>query len=109
MKLLLDQNLSHKLVPRLDPKYPGTKHVKDFSAESEDDTVIWERCKRDGFVFVTKDHDFGDATRLPGPSPKVILLLIGNTRTKLVLSVLTRHEGRIRAFESTGERILRLK
>ncbi len=40
MKLLLDQNLSHKLVARLEPKYPGTKHVKDFRAETEDDPVV---------------------------------------------------------------------
>lgn len=60
-------------------------------------------------MFVTKDHDFEDAAQLPGPPPKVILLLIGNTRTRLVLSVLTRHEDRIQAFEKNRERILRLK
>lgn len=109
MKLLLDQNLSHKLVARIEARYPGSAHVKAFAAEREDDRVIWARCKRDGFVFVTKDHDFEDPEAHPGPPPKVILLLIGNTRYDLVMSVLTRDEARIRAFESNGERILRLK
>lgn len=109
MKLLLDQNLSRNLVARLEPKYPGTRHVTNIGAETEDDHVVWARCRRDGFVFVTKDRDFEDATRHQGPPPKVILLLVGNTRTRLALSVLTRNEERIKGFETSGERILRLK
>ncbi len=70
---------------------------------------MWARCRRDGFVLVTKDRDFEDATRHEGPPPKVILLLVGNTRTRFALSVLTRNEEQIKAFETSGERILRLK
>jgi predicted nuclease of predicted toxin-antitoxin system len=31
MKLLLDQNLSYKLIPLLLAAFPGSKHVRDFS------------------------------------------------------------------------------
>jgi predicted nuclease of predicted toxin-antitoxin system len=109
VKLLLDQNLSHKLVSRLEPSYPGTKHVKDVEAEREHDAVLWDRCKRDGFVLVTKDHDFEDAAAYPGPPPKVILIDAGNSGTAVVMSVMTQNQSRIEGFENTAERTLRLR
>jgi len=108
VKLLLDQNLSSTLVPRPVGTYPDTSHVKDLQAQAEDDVSLWRRCRRDGYVLVTKDHDFEDASLHPGPPPKVILLLIGNTATPSVLALLTRHAGRIEAFGLDRERILRL-
>jgi hypothetical protein len=35
VKLLLDQNLSHKLVARLEPKYPGTKRIHALETSGE--------------------------------------------------------------------------
>ena len=42
MKLLLDQNLSFKLVPVLDQVFPGSKHVKDFCADPKEAILVIE-------------------------------------------------------------------
>jgi len=41
MKLLLDQNISFKLVPILDVAFPGSKHVSDFGLTGDDDEAIF--------------------------------------------------------------------
>ena len=48
MRLLLDQNLSHRLVPALADLYPDSRHVRDVGLASAEDAV-W-RC--------APQHDF---------------------------------------------------
>ena len=43
MKLLFDQNLSHRLVPALADLFPGSSHVRDHGLERADDPVVWVR------------------------------------------------------------------
>ena len=42
MRLLLDQNLSHRLKGPLDGVYPGIAHVRDFGLERADDSAVWD-------------------------------------------------------------------
>ena len=58
MKLLLDENLSRRLVPLLQQEFPGTTQVTLLGLESASDQVIWLRAKQDGYVVVTRDADF---------------------------------------------------
>jgi predicted nuclease of predicted toxin-antitoxin system len=58
MKLLLDENLSRRLVPFLQHDYPGTSQVVLLGLESASDRVVWQRAKDDGYVIVTRDADF---------------------------------------------------
>lgn len=41
MKLLLDQNLSHRLVPSLSDVCPGSVHVRDAGLAQADDEAVW--------------------------------------------------------------------
>ena len=54
MKLLLDENLSRRLLPFLQHDYPGSDHVVMVGMESASDTQVWEKAKQDGFVIVTR-------------------------------------------------------
>jgi len=54
MKLLLDENLSRRLLPFLQHDYPGSDHVVMLGMESASDTQLWEKAKQDGFVIVTR-------------------------------------------------------
>lgn len=65
MKLLLDENLSRKLVPFLQEDYPGSSHVVFLGLERQADRRIWDYAKANDFVIVTSDSDFHDACRLP--------------------------------------------
>jgi predicted nuclease of predicted toxin-antitoxin system len=58
MKLLLDENLSRRLVPFLQHDYPGTSQVVLLGLESASDRVVWQKAKDDGYVIVTRDADF---------------------------------------------------
>jgi len=58
MKLLLDENLSRRLVPLLHEDFPGSSQVVHLGMESANDRQVWERAKSDGYVILTRDADF---------------------------------------------------
>jgi predicted nuclease of predicted toxin-antitoxin system len=98
MKLLLDQNLSFRLIPKLDSLFPASKHVKDFGLTEDDDQRIWDLAADQGFTIVTKDADFQSRSLLHGSPPKVIQLRLGNCSTRRILDVLTDQQDDIRRF-----------
>lgn len=81
MKLLLDQNLSRKLVDRLADIFPDSSHVQFHQLAEKADTEIWEFAKTSDFCIVTQDADFAERSRLYGSPPKVIWLRCGNAPT----------------------------
>lgn len=81
MRLLLDQNLSHRLKRPLEVAYPGTIHVRDFGMERADDTAVWAFAKENGYAIVSKDSDFHQRSLVFGHPPKVIWLRLGNCST----------------------------
>ena len=79
MKLLFDQNLSHRLVALLGDLFPGSEHVRNVGLQNEDDRQIWDYAKRNRFTIVTLDSDYSDWNRLLGAPPKVIWVRFGNS------------------------------
>ena len=57
MTLLLDQNLSFKLVPEISAAFPGSGHLRDFDLTREDGEPIWNFAAEHGFAIVSKDTD----------------------------------------------------
>ena len=55
MKLLLDENISYKLVNRLQDFFPGIKHISQFQLNSIDDTIIFQFAKENDLAIVTFD------------------------------------------------------
>ena len=79
--LLLDQNLSPRLVGRLADLFPASTHVATVGlAESADETV-WDYAAANGRIVVTKDSDFNDLAVLAGPPPHVVWIQRGNCST----------------------------
>lgn len=74
MKLLLDENLSRKLVDRLSDLFSGSTHVSLVGFERATDVEIWDFARENGFVIVTADGDFYGLALTLGPPPKVIWL-----------------------------------
>ena len=100
MKLLLDQNLSHRLVAALAEQFPGSAHVRDFDLERTDDTTIWEFAKNNGYTIVSKDNDFHQRSFLYGHPPKVVWLRLGNCSTERVAETLRRNAHHLSTFEA---------
>jgi predicted nuclease of predicted toxin-antitoxin system len=95
MKLLLDENLSRRLVPLLQQEFPGTTQVTLLGLESASDQVIWLRAKQDGYVVVTRDADFQELSLVWGAPPQVIRLRTPNLNRMAVLKMLLDHKAEI--------------
>ena len=94
MKLLLDENLSHRILAGISDLYPDSSHVKEHNLLKTDDERIWNFAAENGFVILSKDSDFHQRSLLRGAPPKFIYLKLGNCSTKQMVEVL-RNEYRI--------------
>ena len=107
MKLLLDENLSDRIIPRIIDLYPDSAHVKSLALTNTDDVIIWEYAKLNEFVIVSKDSDFHQRSLLYGHPPKFIYLRIGNSPTSNIIQILRDNFDTIIQFgESETESIL---
>ncbi|MDZ8031877.1 MULTISPECIES: DUF5615 family PIN-like protein [unclassified Nostoc] len=107
MKLLLDENLSDRIISRIVDLYPDSVHVKTLGLINTDDVVIWEYAKVHDFVIASKDSDFHQRSLLYGHPPKFIYLRIGNSPTSKVVQILRDNFGIISQFgDSEVESIL---
>ena len=88
MKLLLDENLSDKIVPNIMDLYPNSVHVKALGLTNTDDSIIWDYAKENDYVIVSKDSDFHQRSILYGHPPKFIYLRIGNSPTLKIINIL---------------------
>jgi predicted nuclease of predicted toxin-antitoxin system len=102
MKLLLDENLSNKIIRKITDLYPDSTQVKTLALNNTDDAIIWEYAKRNNFAIVSKDSDFYQRSLLYGHPPKFIYLRIGNSPTTKVAQILRDNFDIISQFE-TGE------
>ena len=88
MKLLLDENLSRRIVPFLEADFPGTSQVALLGLERASDTEIWQYARNNGFCIVTRDADFYDLSLLRGSPPKVVWLRTGNVTRAAIARLL---------------------
>ena len=100
MRLLFDQNLSHRLVRVLADVYAGSQHVRDVGLKRAFDTEVWDYAGRSGFMIVSKDSDFHQRSLLMGFPPKVIWVRLGNCSTQAVEQVLRDHSSDVQRFEA---------
>jgi predicted nuclease of predicted toxin-antitoxin system len=88
MKLLLDENLSRRIVPFLQADFPGTSQVALEGLERASDLDVWQYAKDHDFVIVSKDSDFYELSLLHGSPPKVVWLQVGNVSKSAVMQLL---------------------
>ena len=88
MKLLLDENLSRRIVPFLQQNYPDSSQVVLLGLQAATDAEIWEFAKMQGYVVASRDADFADLSLLNGAPPKLIRLRTPNLSRAATLSLL---------------------
>jgi predicted nuclease of predicted toxin-antitoxin system len=98
VRLLFDQNLSPRLVKRLDDLYPDSSHVFLIGLDTASDSVIWEYARANEFMVVTKDADFCDLNVMWGSPPKIIWLRRGNCTTAEIESALRTNVESVRSL-----------
>lgn len=88
MKLLFDQNISFRIIKKLEDFFPEASQVRICGLENKSDREILEYAKDNNYSIVTFDADFYDLTVLNGHPPKIIWLRLGNTSTGFFLNTL---------------------
>ncbi|OBQ38608.1 MAG: hypothetical protein AN485_07405 [Anabaena sp. MDT14b] len=101
MKLLLDENLSDRIVDKIIDLYPDSQHVKTLGLINTDDAIIWEFAKMNNFVIISKDSDFHQRSLLYGHPPKFIYLRIGNSPTSKIVQILRDNLSTITQFDNS--------
>lgn len=102
-QLLLDENLSERLLPLLIERFPRSSHVRLVGLGGASDSAIWTWAIQQGLVLVTKDEDFLDLSVARGFPPKVVCLAIGNASNAATASLLLQQAETIEQFCSHPE------
>lgn len=106
MKLLFDENLSRRLVARLQDLFPASIHAVSADLLQASDVEIWEFAKSGGFIVVTADADFYELATSLGPPPKVIWLRGCDYPTAAAEELIRSHAIRIADFVDDSDRAI---
>lgn len=98
MKLLFDENLSHKLVRSLADLFHDSVHVRDVGLKAADDPVVWEYARDNDLMIVSKDSDMRQRSFVFGYPPKVVWVRLGNCSTSDIEKLLRRNFAAVKAF-----------
>ena len=98
MRLLLDENLSVRLLLSLADVYPDITHVHEVGLGAAQDDEVWAYAREHGFAIVSKDSDFAERSVLEADPPKVIWIRLGNCSTKDLEQLLRSAVEIVRAF-----------
>lgn len=97
-RLLLDENLSERLIPLLLDLFPGSTHVRTLGRGGAPDASVWDIARSGDFLLVTRDEDFVGMSVLRGSPPKVIWLNIGNARNAFIATLIRTRAADIENF-----------
>ena len=110
MKLLLDENLSRRLLEAIHDLFPGSVHVTQIGlGRATPDRKVWDYAVQNGFTILTADTDFITLTNTLGPPPKVILLEHCDYPTTFAAKIIRANATRIAEFEKNREPLLILR
>jgi predicted nuclease of predicted toxin-antitoxin system len=104
MKLLLDANISWRLVAKLQTHFNDCFHVDHIGLTvPAKDTVIWNHALSNNLIIVTNDDDFLNLANVNGFPPKVVLLRTGNQSNSYIEELLIKHKADIDALYQSAE------
>ena len=98
MKLLLDENLSRRIVAVILDAYPESSQIALLNMDSANDRQVWAYAQQNGYILVTQDSDFHEMSVLYGHPPKVIWLKCGNQPRRRIVEILLSITEEVRAF-----------
>ena len=99
MKLLVDQNISWRVIRLITDSFPGSIHVDEIGLGGETpDTEIWRHAADHGYTILTKDSDFNNMALTRPTPPKVVWLQLRNASTTAIAEVVLARKSAIEAF-----------
>ncbi|MCB9235573.1 MAG: DUF5615 family PIN-like protein [Bacteroidia bacterium] len=103
MKLWFDQNISFRIIRKIEEIFPDSEQVRRLGLENYSDIQIWTFAKENGYSIVTFDSDYFDIASLKGHPPKIVWLRSGNTTTDGISGVLHEKSELIKEFIGNSE------
>jgi predicted nuclease of predicted toxin-antitoxin system len=98
LKILLDENLSPRLVARLSSLFPELAHVREIGLQRASDKEIWRWAKANDYLIATSDADFLDLVNQLGWPPQVIHLERCDFPLRVIEEILRKNAVRIVEF-----------
>jgi predicted nuclease of predicted toxin-antitoxin system len=96
---LLNENLSPRLINRLNELFPGLTHVRDLGLKRADDIDIWNWAKANEFAIIATDADFVALAERLGWPPKIVHLKQCDHPLRVIEELLRRNAVRMSEFE----------
>ena len=97
-KLLFDNNISHRVIPRIADIFPNANHVMLEHLDESSDEKVWWFARSNHYTIVTKDSDFNDLVIYKGIPPKVIWIKLGNCKVRDIENILRDNVEAIKDF-----------
>ena len=92
MKVLIDQNISHRIVPQIESLFGILTHVKFLGWIDWNDYNIFMTAREQKYdAVVTLDEDFNKLLLQYGTPPKIIWIKTGNCSTAKLVEVIIMH------------------
>ena len=99
MKLLVDQNISYRIVKLINDKNWMLDHVKDLGLTDSSDFQIFQFARSNKYnAVITLDEDFNSLQLIHGVPPKIIWLRTGNCSTNVLAGTILRNSETIHDF-----------
>jgi len=99
MKVLIDQNISQRILPMLVPQFDILDHVRQLGLTDAEDYDIFIFARANGYeAVITADDDFVKLINQFSEPPKIIWIRTGNCSTKVLSELLWDKVQTIREF-----------
>jgi predicted nuclease of predicted toxin-antitoxin system len=92
MKLLVDENISYRILNSVSSIFPESIHVSK-EGKLKSDVEIFQYARNNNFTILTFDEDFYDLQLLKGFPPKIVWLRSGNiTNLSLINKIIAKRD-----------------
>jgi predicted nuclease of predicted toxin-antitoxin system len=106
VKLLLDENLSRRVLRSLVELFPGSSHAKLEALQQVPDELVWDYAQSNNFCLVSADSDFFEMATALGPPAKLIWLRGCKYPALEAEELLRSHADRIAEFLDDSELVV---
>jgi predicted nuclease of predicted toxin-antitoxin system len=104
MKLLLDENLSWRMIKMLESISEEIIHVSNLKiTQPADDISIWNYAKKNGFTIISKDDGFEKIVLIRKAPHKLIYLKTYNLDTKKLVDLMIENKDKIIEFVNSND------
>jgi len=98
VKILLDQNISFRVIGLLTSAFEKVDQVKTLGLTDASDKEIWDYALLNDYTIVTFDSDFIEIATLRGTPPKIVWLRFGNSSNLKIANKLLLNADVIKTF-----------